>query len=839
VPRDNDVETSVERVDPLVGTIFDKRFHVDERIATGGFGAIYRATHVKSGHRVALKVLLPSLAQDLGVVARFRREGDTLTALRSQHTINAYELGQAADRTLFIVMELLYGESLFERYKSNGPFEWKRMVKIGREVCESLEEAHDKGVVHRDLKPTNIHLEKHDNDIDYVKVLDFGIAKIIGGNAFQADDLTNAGQMIGTLDYMSPEQMVGGTVTGQSDIYTLGIVMYEMIAGCTPFPEAMTAAQALAAVMKTKPDPLYLRAPVPEELDRIVMRCLERDIAKRYQTVTELRLDLARLLAGVSPDRSHVIETKPIIKADEPTQFTPPPERLINELRKSADYEQTQFTPPPAGLLDDLRTPPRDFKEWDDDDEHVATTSRRPKSRPESVSEEHERVTKVARLSDIAAAHASAENEQVTKVARVSDLIAADARGDDNERVTSVARGSEAAHRLPPRGSASDRAMTLPRDAQERAVTVPRNASATRGDDELRDRDMTLPRRRPPSRDDDSPVDAATAPRRRPPSRDDDSMSEVATPPRARKPETMPPPVPAAARKAVSAPPRSAPAKTAPPPLPGMSPAPLGARSSAKTAPPPNTVMPPRTLTPQNPAAPRTLTPQSSAPPRMPTPQGLAMPRTQTPHDPPRSLSRQSSTPVPQVVAAPFSPKQPTPAASAMPSLPTPPGISPFAQTELAMPHYGQGAAQPSYSATPAYSEQPSYSEPSYSQPSYSQSYPPSPYQQQQPAWNPQASSPAQQPYAQPYQQPPQYPSPHDMQPGHIPSPHGMPYAQQPFRPGGAPPVVQHPFGAPQRSTRSFDMGKIAAREATIRKLVWIIVLVVGTVVGIILATQL
>src|SRR5690349_17968965 len=185
----------------LVGTVFDKRFRIEERIATGGFGAIYRATHIKSGHPVALKVLLPSLAQDLGVVARFRREGDTLTALRCPHTINAYELGQAGDRTLFITMELLHGESLFERYKANGPFEWKRMARIARQVCESLAEAHAAGIVHRDLKPTNIHLETHGDDSDFVKVLDFGIAKILRGSDFDAADITNAGQMIGTLDY--------------------------------------------------------------------------------------------------------------------------------------------------------------------------------------------------------------------------------------------------------------------------------------------------------------------------------------------------------------------------------------------------------------------------------------------------------------------------------------------------------------------------------------------------------------------------------------------------------------------------------------------------------------
>ena len=121
--RDDESATAIAVIDPLVGSIFDKRFRIDEKIAAGGFGAIYRATHVKSGHQIALKVLLPTLAQDLGIVARFRREGDTMTALRSPHTITAYELGQAPDRTLFIVMELLHGKSLFDHYEQHGgPF---------------------------------------------------------------------------------------------------------------------------------------------------------------------------------------------------------------------------------------------------------------------------------------------------------------------------------------------------------------------------------------------------------------------------------------------------------------------------------------------------------------------------------------------------------------------------------------------------------------------------------------------------------------------------------------------------------------------------------------------
>jgi serine/threonine protein kinase len=297
VALDQNDRTLIERVDPLLGSVLDRRYRIDARIAAGGFGAIYRATHVQSGHEVALKVLHQRLATDRGVVARFRREGATMTALRSPYTIAAYELGEAEEEgILYIVMELLRGVSLFERYRASGPIPWRLMAKVARQVCYSLAEAHALGIVHRDLKPTNIHLEPIGNDPDHVKVLDFGIAKIMQDSTFDSSDLTNAGQMIGTLDYMSPEQMVGGQTTGQTDIYTLGIVMYEMIAGARPFAEMPSAAATLAAMLKNTPMPLSMRMPVPESIDRIVMRCLEREAIDRYEDVNELGRELEKLL---------------------------------------------------------------------------------------------------------------------------------------------------------------------------------------------------------------------------------------------------------------------------------------------------------------------------------------------------------------------------------------------------------------------------------------------------------------------------------------------------------------------------------------------------------------
>ena len=193
--------TIIERRDPLVGNLLDHRFRIDARLAAGGFGAIYCATDVRSNHEVALKVLHGNLTADPMIVARFRREGEMLASLRDPHTVTAYELGEAADGTLYIAMELLRGETLYDAYKKQGgPLPWRRVTAIARAVCSSLAEAHDRGIVHRDLKPANIHLQERDGKRDFVKVLDFGIAKILHGGGQDEAELTQAGQMIGTFE---------------------------------------------------------------------------------------------------------------------------------------------------------------------------------------------------------------------------------------------------------------------------------------------------------------------------------------------------------------------------------------------------------------------------------------------------------------------------------------------------------------------------------------------------------------------------------------------------------------------------------------------------------------
>ena len=276
--RDDPDRTKVELLDPMIGVVIGGRYRLELKIASGGFGAIYRAFDLRGDRDLALKLLHPRLAMDGAVIARFRREGAALSKLRNPHTVRAFDVGETPDGILYIAMELLEGESLYDHFRELGVLSWRRMAQIARQVCDALGEAHALGIIHRDLKPANIHLAAD----DFVKVLDFGIAKIVHGGELENADLTHAGQMIGTFDYMPPEQMVGGELSPHSDIFTLGIVMYEMISGQLPFGAAATASAMLAALVTKLPRPPSTKAECPPELDRIILKCLARKPEDRF-----------------------------------------------------------------------------------------------------------------------------------------------------------------------------------------------------------------------------------------------------------------------------------------------------------------------------------------------------------------------------------------------------------------------------------------------------------------------------------------------------------------------------------------------------------------------------
>ena len=281
----------------LAGTVIDGRFTIEQRIAAGGFATIYRARHRVSGAHVALKVLHADLARDANLAERFRRESAALAQLRDMHTITLYESGETDDGTPFIAMELLVGESLVDVLRAQGPLPWRRVVELARGVCSSLSEAHRLGIIHRDIKPANIHLEPRAQG-ELVKVLDFGIAKMPGGHGIaEGVQLTRAGQSVGTIDYMAPEQLLGDDCDGRSDLYSLGVVLYELLTGQRPFADATGPASLVTALITRAPvRPSQLGCDLPPELEHALLRCLEREPAKRFRTVDELAWVLGQIV---------------------------------------------------------------------------------------------------------------------------------------------------------------------------------------------------------------------------------------------------------------------------------------------------------------------------------------------------------------------------------------------------------------------------------------------------------------------------------------------------------------------------------------------------------------
>ncbi len=285
--------------------VLNNRFKVESKIGEGGFGAVYRGVQLATGRKVALKLLHPEMTKDENLVARFRREGMVLCNLRDAHTITTYDFDQTPDGTLYIAMELLEGKSLHQLFHEQAPLAWKRMFKILTEMCSSLAEAHSQGIVHRDLKPENVYLESRPGNPEFVKILDFGIAKVMRGDTIdpQSPQLTATGQTLGTLEYMSPEQLMGKPLDGRSDVYALGVVSYEMITGRLPFPDAKGPAGLITAQLKQTPVPpsqANAKVSLPPTADRVILKCLEKDKNNRYPDVTALAAALTEVLASSS-----------------------------------------------------------------------------------------------------------------------------------------------------------------------------------------------------------------------------------------------------------------------------------------------------------------------------------------------------------------------------------------------------------------------------------------------------------------------------------------------------------------------------------------------------------
>jgi eukaryotic-like serine/threonine-protein kinase len=273
-------------------------YEIRAPLGVGGMGEVYRARDTRLERDVAIKVLPQATAQDPSALARFRREAQAIAALQHSNVLALYEIG-VEGATTFAVMELLEGETLRARI-SDSPLPWRRAVAIGAEIAEGLAAAHAKGIIHRDLKPENVFLTIDGG----VKILDFGLARYRPPGPQQEDTratmATEPGTIMGTAAYMSPEQVRGEPTGAPSDIFSLGCVLHEMIAGRRAFAGG-SSAETMAAILTVQPPPLTdLVGDVPPELDRSIRHCLEKNAAERFQSAWDLAFALRTLLSGAA-----------------------------------------------------------------------------------------------------------------------------------------------------------------------------------------------------------------------------------------------------------------------------------------------------------------------------------------------------------------------------------------------------------------------------------------------------------------------------------------------------------------------------------------------------------
>lgn len=262
----------------LVGQNFEGRYVIEAELGQGGYGAVYRARQLPLGRSVAIKVLHPDLTEDPSQVVRFQREAQAIAALTNPHTVKLIDFGVAEEGQLFMVMEFLEGETLRARLRRNGALSPAEAVRILHEVAECLAEAHSLGIVHRDIKPENLFLARAGGRDDFIKVLDFGIARL-ADDAGVLTSLTRAGATIGSPHYMAPEQATANKaqIGPATDIYAMGILGYELVTGTVPFGGTNVTSVLIAQVQE---QPVWPVAPgggvVPAPLARLIMQCLAK-----------------------------------------------------------------------------------------------------------------------------------------------------------------------------------------------------------------------------------------------------------------------------------------------------------------------------------------------------------------------------------------------------------------------------------------------------------------------------------------------------------------------------------------------------------------------------------
>ncbi|MCP4603701.1 MAG: protein kinase [Proteobacteria bacterium] len=336
---------------PNIGRVLEGKYEIVRVLGSGGMGEVYEAKHRLIKRRVAVKLLHQEYATESNVVQRFQREARASAAIGHDHIVGITDMGTTETGELYIVMEYLEGKDLQEILENEGPVGPRRACHIMIQILSALEAAHSKGIVHRDLKPANVFLTTHARSPDYVKLVDFGISKVRANEDGMTKGLTRTGVLLGTPSYMSPEQAKGQRdITPSTDIYSCGVILYEMMTGELPFKETAIIQLLIKIMNQAPPDPASLRPDIPSQLANTILRAMEKPPEKRFKDVTSFR----RTLTQFSPETAELTGLDATRITERPSEWKNESVRYSRDRRLEASVPANIKTSTPLEMASSL-----------------------------------------------------------------------------------------------------------------------------------------------------------------------------------------------------------------------------------------------------------------------------------------------------------------------------------------------------------------------------------------------------------------------------------------------------------------------------------------------------
>lgn len=319
--------------DPFVGRTLDEKYLVEEQLGAGGMGAVYRARHLSMDRPVAIKFLQQRFLEDEAARVRFQTEARAAVKLRHPNAVSVTDFGHTSEGDVYIVMELLEGRTLREILSREAPLETARAISIMLQASDAVAAAHEAGIIHRDLKPANILVTQSADQPAVVKVLDFGIATFSTDDDEDATALAQSNSVIGTPRYMSPEQHNGNDVTAAADVYSLGVILYEMLTGMVPFSGSTPAEIAEKHANNPPHRPREVVAAIPEDIEHDVLHALEKQPADRPANAGEFRRELLETAERLGLEH-HALKSAPDIEALRDSGVESPSGRLVIDISR-------------------------------------------------------------------------------------------------------------------------------------------------------------------------------------------------------------------------------------------------------------------------------------------------------------------------------------------------------------------------------------------------------------------------------------------------------------------------------------------------------------------------